>query len=256
MESKLYCPSVLEAECAQLHACSSVNLRGYYQAPLGSLKNTTEALTIMKQFTDGVNLSRMDDLINFNSKQGAELKDYKFLLSDPWGGDNNLIPQHEALRNGGGSFFCDGQYSVSLGINHKELGKIWLAILGMSALSSLKTGKLSLSEPTAPIIVQLQTAYHSDAHKQLAGELLQTIRWEFILVTLAVEWASNCGMSRIFLLPAEQNKYYRSYGSDQQMRNRFKLRYNVTGQRCGFKLDPKLGVYALDLSDVKQDTNN
>lgn len=70
---------------------------------------------------------------------------------------------------------------------------------------------------------------------------LKKIRWEKMLVKIVADWAKKNGFKQVTIEPASRNRYFS--GREKE----FKLRYDVTAERSGFKLDSPNGAYVLDL---------
>jgi len=72
---------------------------------------------------------------------------------------------------------------------------------------------------------------------------LRKLRWERFLVRLVTEASRRLGYKEVRISPANKNRWWRI---DREQS--FKLRYDVTAQREGFKFIKDLNMYALRLS--------
>lgn len=138
-------------------------------------------------------------------------------------------------------FFLDGFHGLILSDATNGYG----VCASFESLRRLE-GNLVLSEkhPSHPdfakdiVVLQLQGPLKSwvqmrnEIGMPSSSELIENIRWPFLLLDLICIWAKQAGLQRIFLLPAEMNDYcYSGTSRFEQM----KMRYNVTGTRLGFE---------------------
>jgi hypothetical protein len=147
--------------------------------------------------------------------------------------------------------YVDGETGFMLGIRHSPSSKpLWLATLGFQTLD------VSTSQP---YINQLQAYDYSGLStylKKIQSEVLSAFRWEQLLVRLAIHWADSVGFEQVQIQTAYKNYYYpRSELRNRELgniRSRFKLRYDSTAQRMGFKkqLD---NDWKLELSEYNMD---
>lgn len=80
---------------------------------------------------------------------------------------------------------------------------------------------------------------------------LSSIKWERFLLNSLVLWAKHAGYQKVFVSPAEKNKWYSNSGLNTreltELQKRFKLRYDVTAKRLGFRYDAECGYYVKKL---------
>jgi len=76
------------------------------------------------------------------------------------------------------------------------------------------------------------------------ASLLSPFRWEKALVTYAVDWARNNDIDEVILVSAKNNSHILA---EPPIPERYRLRYDVTARRCGFRKDPESGNYILNL---------
>lgn len=84
-----------------------------------------------------------------------------------------------------------------------------------------------------------------------ATSVLQSIRWERLLVTLLIELARKAGgYNAVEILPATSLRWFFGNVKDPglaQLRARLKMRYDVTAQRMKFKWDETRKRYRFEL---------
>ncbi|MFH0892771.1 MAG: hypothetical protein V1867_08450 [Candidatus Falkowbacteria bacterium] len=73
-------------------------------------------------------------------------------------------------------------------------------------------------------------------------EYLKGLRWERMLIRLLVGAASELGYEKIYVQPGKDNRWV-----DKDIKA-YKLRYDVSAKREGFKYDPASGDYVLKLT--------
>ncbi|OGF27600.1 hypothetical protein A2303_02945 [Candidatus Falkowbacteria bacterium RIFOXYB2_FULL_47_14] len=73
-------------------------------------------------------------------------------------------------------------------------------------------------------------------------EYLKGLRWERMLIRLLIKVAPGLGYEKIYVQPGKNNRWV---GNDLKT---FKLRYDVSAKREGFKYDPENGDYVLKLT--------
>ena len=90
-------------------------------------------------------------------------------------------------------------------------------------------------------IVQLQCCVRG----QGSPELLRKLRWEKMLVQVVIDWAkAHRRFDVVGIVPGKQNDWY-----SKERAPRLYLRYDVTAQRMGFKLDEEAKLYKLALRE-------
>lgn len=81
--------------------------------------------------------------------------------------------------------------------------------------------------------------------KKGSEAFLSRLRWEKFLLDYATQWARCNGFKEIWVQPSRLNKWCPK-GIEQEQK-KFKLRYDVTAKRMGFKLDEVNGHYIKSL---------
>ena len=71
---------------------------------------------------------------------------------------------------------------------------------------------------------------------------LKRIHWEKFLLKLVEDWAHANGFEKISVLKAEKNHWWHVNNSDAK-KQRFKMHYDVTAKRSGFKFCPEEECY-------------
>jgi len=134
--------------------------------------------------------------------------DYSFFRNYGWG-RSSIFP----------SIYTDGMYSIIF-TKEQEFVNEPLACISFDIMG-----------PRTVVIRQIQ-GVKDKAHE------LRHWRWEKMLVSLVVEWAQENNFAVVKIVSAENNGW--QHKMPLQM---LKLRYDVTAQRLGFKLDPGTGNY-------------
>jgi len=86
-------------------------------------------------------------------------------------------------------------------------------------------------------------------------KLTKNVRWEKMLLQVAIDWAKDTGFYRIFVQSAENNIYCKIEDYDDSetieekisLKNRLKLRFDVLAKRMGFQYDFSSKNWVLDL---------
>lgn len=166
-------------------------------------------------------LSRV--LSDFDGRSFAEAASYLAEFSR----SRDLNPSRYSLRfhkpNGHATFMhMDAPYGFVL----KRNGNRSIAFLAFDA------------ENDYIIIRQIQGAF---------GEMedLKQIRWERMLLRIAVDWTSANSFKQIRVQKAEDNRYWDDYSGKRQ--ERLRMRYDVTAKRSGFRFDESLNCWVLNL---------
>lgn len=131
-------------------------------------------------------------------------------------------------------FFFDTNHGLVLSLHSGQSTLAWCLSLGISV-------------PAEVMIEQIQGQTYGRPGFHLSG-----FRWEKLLVELACAWAKSQGIPRILLLPAELNRHWLpNDGPPNEKQVRLKMHYNVTAERCGFRIDEKSApFYSLELEDL------
>lgn len=101
--------------------------------------------------------------------------------------------------------------------------------------------------PNSIMIQQLQAYYYfktkSGSAKQVASQdVLKRLKWERYLVNTTTNWARENSLKAVYIQPAELNDYKDAFDDTEQ--SRFKMRYDITAERMGFKKDAQ-GLWGL-----------
>lgn len=144
-----------------------------------------------------------------------------------------------------GHFYHDSRYSMVLvyRILVKEGGKT-----------------REVQEPLALIGFELEEERSAVFINQIQGKrdeqkLLAPLRWEKMLVSIVVDLARFYGLKKVGIQTAANNGYYPKpeggrtlTDQDKKRIEGFRMRYDVTARRCGFRLNPESGKHELSLS--------
>lgn len=80
---------------------------------------------------------------------------------------------------------------------------------------------------------------------------LKSFKWERLLVRIVVDWAKSFDFQKVKILQAQQNRYFHPEKKEDPewkgWHDRFKIRYNTTAERLGFKFNSEEDAYVLDL---------
>ena len=132
-----------------------------------------------------------------------------------------------------GSFYWDTKRGFILWIKVKE---VWepVACVGFDVHGLFFRKSL--------FIKQIQ-ARQKDLISEDSLEMLKEIYWERLFVDLVAKTAKQIGIKRVQVLP-----YSRSQWGEVRSNLRYKLRYDVTAKRLGFKWNEKTETYLLSFS--------
>lgn len=175
------------------------------------------------------------------TKPGQERPAGQFQLSSP------LKKYYNHFKDGGKTYI-DGYNAFALGIQIPHINQnVWLATLGFN-IEHLRNANGSVNSVMA--INQIQACEYTSGHtekKARQRQALASLRWEQMLVELGLYWASHVDMEKVAIQSAEKNRYYpKAIPSLEEAsedyilelkakRQRFRMRYDVTAKRMGFK---------------------
>lgn len=241
----LYCPDILSTYLNTLRAELSPTFYGFRQESLSSLEDHKSTLASMERFCHEFNKFGLSGIVEYNLKDKINDMPRQFSIK-AFKKPDNL--SHVALKhNSEGRFYIDGSCGFALDCQDRTKD-VYLRLAVTSFLSypelynnySSKTC-LALSQeysipPYFPIILQLQSVAHytyvRPGLKDQALCIINSLRWEFILVSAVIHWAESVGISVVLGLPAQLNRYVH----DRRLPpDRGKLRYDITFRRCGFR---------------------
>lgn len=69
-------------------------------------------------------------------------------------------------------------------------------------------------------------------------QILRSLRWEKLLITIAEKWAAGLGFKRVAILKAKYNEYYHSPPKNSEkarLNQRLVMHYDITAQRMGYR---------------------
>lgn len=234
LERQLICPDYLLPQ-VQVGTADLLHGLGYrYKKPQISLadpqdfQNVTSSLQVFKR---EINTGAVNEFISYHLKTNESLPTGNFVISEPIFGGRAPFWENSY-------FVLDGNFGFFLGYHEKERrSNLWLCGTTFSS-----------DEASSLIILQLQTVKHHQSsspeyqNEQFrTREILQKLRWERVLVALAVEWARKMDFATVCIRPAHMNP---QVWDGRLPQDRAKVRYDVTAQRLGFKQLPS-GMYAM-----------
>lgn len=140
--------------------------------------------------------------------------------------------------------YVDGTHGFALGYKTSGAVKpIWLAFTGIAMLDEernkiTKTLDYKNAELLYPVIRQLQVLTKTADGIERPGKqeilgALRGLRWERLMISAVTRWAEFADFARVYLQPAEKCRWA---GSEEF--ERYKLRYDVSAKRSGFKKAP------------------
>lgn len=209
--------------------------------PLLSFDNNEEISFSLSDFLGKMNCGRLHELVVEHKKSGLQRDVEGFVVSKPLPqGSVNMSPPRRS------KFYVDGVHGFGLGFRqYEDEHPLWLAVTSFSrgvdipAVIHSPAGK-SLRWP---VIMQLQGpswyTYANSNNKEKASEILSQIQWERLLVNVIMEWAYEVNAPDLYMLPGSMNRWV---GPANQ--ERFKLRYDKTAERMGFRKRPN-GMYGI-----------
>lgn len=251
---KLYLPTLAETALAGQSQALLKGMHGFVPIPVDNLlqANEKQVRTSLGIFLNDIPATILPEFMKHFTKAEAELDPTKFCLSPVLSKGTN------SLQFFGDHYtWLDAYYGFTLGYR-EGFRTTWLASTSFSSYHQPlqrveddieNTGDLkNLDKPEGPYIKQLQAYhYYNDDHnpnknpKIRQQKILQQLRWERLLVVLTAHWAESLGFSAAYLQQGKKNHYY-GVGREE----RFHMRYDVTAQRLGFKLN-EYGDYQLNL---------
>ena len=90
------------------------------------------------------------------------------------------------------------------------------------------------------------TVYIKQIQSKLGpGLALSFFKWERLLVGVVTDWARKSGFREVHVQPAVKNKYWSE--TDEERNARFRIRYDVTAKRLGFRYDSERECFAKTL---------
>jgi len=129
-------------------------------------------------------------------------------------------------------FYHDTKHSFVLSNNNSNNMYGSLALVGFDLDSSLRVK-----------VKQIQALKGSPGTQNDKNyQLLQPLKWERMLLKIVTDWASEAGFEQVWVQGATNNTWNRL---DSNVA--FRMRYDVTARRSGFRLDKQSGDYYLDL---------
>lgn len=153
-------------------------------------------------------------------------------------------------------FIKDGRFPLSLWA-HKDESDVPICVVSFSDLTSLsKARKQPFGRQPLPVIVQLQGRHLEEslgasparqAQCDITKEVFKNLKWEHLMVELVKIWALKEGFPALYSQPAKLNKYW--LDNDEARCQLFKLRYDVTLERMGFRMQPN-GLWGTSLIDA------
>ena len=204
----------------------------------------------MQSFAEYVSGDALTDYMR-GFKKDPEEEDHSFQLHASNGRQYTII---DAWSDG--EFFLDGNHAFALGVDRLYQERLrWVAVVGFFTggdfdnelnYYSLKfRDTMATLEKPAPVIVQLQGAndetYKETGSYPAAREVLAKYKWERALIGMVEKWAQATGANRSFVMPSDNIKWMLADHPE-----RLKLRYDVSAQRMGFKMQSN-GLYGKSL---------
>ncbi len=215
-------------------------LNDFTHPPIKSLKDSTEVNESLVRYKDFINSNNINILVALHTKKGTLLPGGDFLLSDPFRETGDWMDYSQEGKLGG-KFFVDGTFGFALGYRPSGVDyPVWLSITSFSEIYQ----KFNIDN--VPLILQLQgpsLSTHDNKTYKLARFLLESLRWESLLIRMTADWARATGFSSVYLLPAHMNRWVQVSDSISG-----KIRYDGTAKHNGFKKDPTTGLYLLSLT--------
>lgn len=227
LESRLYCPEFLKSYCRPT-ADMLYGLYGFRHEPipLGSVDNYA-TFSSMKYFEYYINSGgRLDEVVNMYVKPDKQIPpSSRFILKALDGSNATWQLADDGLTRG---FYLDTIFGFALGEKEARSRIVtWLAVVGFDV-----TVKDAIF---LPLIRQIQSGYYREKQSpswEKSINLMDTFRWEFVLVSSVADWARGIGASEIAIMPASRNRWVHSRSLPL---NRARIRYDVTARRLGGK---------------------
>ena len=156
----------------------------------------------------------------------------------------HIVKGRGSLRRGGWctGIYRDAEYTMALSVIAAPKWLRWLpSIVLTPARSLLEQAAACISfgiYEKAILVKQIQGV-------EGMGNELKHIRWEKFLLKLVEDWARANGFEKISILKAEKNEWWPH--NDVEKQQRFKMHYDVTAKRSGFKFCPEEECYVKQL---------
>lgn len=240
----LYYPDLLSTYSNTLRATLLPTFYRFRQESLSSLEDHKTTLVSMERFCHEFNTTSLNGIIKYNLKDKTNDMPGQFSIKAFKKPDN--LSHVIADRNSEGKFYIDGLCGFALECKDRaKNAHLWLAVTSFLSYPELYNYSsntwAALSQeysnpPYFPIILQLQSiAQYTYTHLELKHQALcviNSLRWEFILVSAVIHWAESVGIPVVFGLPAQLNRYVHDHRLPPDRGN---MRYDVTFRRCGFQ---------------------
>ena len=213
------------------------------------------AASSLVDFADDFSGPKLTEFMSFYRKEGPSPDSSTFFLRQV------LKRATVSIENEGwGRFYMDTDRGLALGVRGpRNRNTLWLGVAGIALGNELEgyeipdnvKGRMSFPYQF-PVIAQLQGpdkhayGYRStgaEKHKR-AIEVLSRYKWERAMIDVVLEWAQEHGIAAAYMLPAELNHWW--YASSLVREERLRMRYDVTAQRMGFRMQPN-GLYGISL---------
>lgn len=210
----------------------------------------------LELFCDLMSGQRLAEFMDCYRKESAE-DAFEFLIRKTTGRGDQTIGQ-----KGMGSFYMDSDNGFVLGVRTDE-EKLWVGAVGVVLGKELDIYDSFNENPESkdrmcfdypfPVIVQIQgntlSSYDENLDSYAKARKVQgAYKWERALIGLVLEWVYSQKVPAVYLLPSEKNRWFRPY-----RQSNFHLRYDVSAERMGFKMQPN-GLYGLSLlGDIMED---
>lgn len=206
----------------------------------------------LERFAELRSGSWMQKYMKSFQKKGNKENSYTFSVSPV---DNKGYPEEKGQRR----FVMDTDQGLALGIKDDSREEtMWAGVIGILYIKD--TVKAVSQDPYGeyprnhPIIAQIQganTYFYSDDEREQeeprkVKEALAQYKWERALIGLVLEWVHAEKLPAVYLLPGYKNHSYVEGRKDA-----FRLRYDVSAQRMGFRMQPN-GLYGISLLGMEQ----
>lgn len=197
-------------------------------AKIDDEKYIFESLSTFQKKNDPVEITQ---LVQNYRKKSEEENNLVFRLAAPLKGGWNRLDQEY-----GGSFYVDGRYGLSVGVETKEFGPLWIATTSFMEYPAFYEKRGVTGDKAGPRILQIQGlskeyTYSDHLHRYQAGfEVLKKYRWEFMLIELMKRWTKYEGFNNLYIKPTSQHAWK---NADLYA----KYRYDIPAKRSGFKYD-------------------
>ena len=252
MAREVVSPQILDTYVATLRQeIDGVYFSSMYTDPSETMTQTRlrHSLEKFAQLRSG---SWMQEHMKSFQKKDNKENNYTFSVSPV---DNKGYPEEKGQRR----FVMDTDQGLALGIRDDSRGKVmWSSVVGILYIED--TVRAVSQDPYGeyprnhPIIIQVQGAntyfYSNDEREQeeprRTKEALAQYKWERALIGIILEWAHAEKLPTVYLLPGYKNHWY-----TEGRKEAFRLRYDVSAQRMGFRMQPN-GLYGISLLGMEQ----